>query len=148
MAAEGRPRPEHLLAPPASADAHHAPRRAQLFLVSKLALGFGTTNDPCACIGNQGKAEQQDYYPVNMGDFCAPWDGTMDYCKDYWAGEDASASWCADPWCYTSEHCEGAAAGSYFAEQEGPQLFYNYAVCGAEDSYTGTDDDPNSRLRK
>ena len=64
MAAEGRPRPEHLLAPPASADAHHAPRRAQLFLVSKLALGFGTTNDPCACIGNQGKAEQQDYYPV------------------------------------------------------------------------------------
>ena len=27
-------------------------------------------------------------------------------------------------------------------EIDGPELFYNYALCGSKDSYTGTDSDP------
>merc|ERR1719398_382568 len=41
----------------------------------------GTDSDPCACIGNQDKAEQQDYYPLTMGDMCDTWDAMMDYCQ-------------------------------------------------------------------
>jgi hypothetical protein len=97
----------------------------------------GTDSDPCACIGNQDKAEQQDYYPLTMGDMCDTWDAMMDYCQVA-----APADYCDDPWCYTSDKCPGAAAGTYFADEEGPQLYYNYAVCGAEDEYTGTEFDP------
>merc|ERR1711988_963734 len=96
--------------------------------------------DPCACTGNLGKAAKQDYYPVDMGESCAPWDGKMDYCEDN--GKDPVPDWCAMAWCYTSPDCPGASEGSYFADIEGPTLYYNYDACDAVDLYSGTDDDP------
>ena len=53
-----------------------------------------------------------------MGDSCAAWDASMDYCQE--GGSSFGASWCPQAWCYTEEACPGAAAGSYFAAQDGP----------------------------
>merc|ERR1719343_93176 len=60
----------------------------------------------------------------------------MEYCLE--GGASFGATWCPSPWCYTSEKCEGAEKGSYFEDVEGPQLYYAYSACGAEDTYTGT----------
>ena len=58
----------------------------------------------------------------------------MDYCQA--GGSSVGASWCPDKWCYTNSWCEDSVAGTYFTAQEGPQLYYNYRICGAQDTYT------------
>jgi hypothetical protein len=103
----------------------------------------GSDDDPCACSGNMGYSEREDYYADSMGDYCDVWDLMHDYCQE--GGSSYGADWCESPWCYTSAECPGAAVGSYFTgvlmEGEEP-LYYNYGVCGADDSYTGTEYDP------
>ena len=111
-----------------------------LALLANSATGFASVTNVCKCTGNQGKAAQQSYYPVDMGNYCTPWDATT---STSCVGT-SPPSWCADSWCYTSSQCPGAAAGTYFSAQSGPQLYYNYNVCGATDSYTGTSSDPNA----
>jgi hypothetical protein len=99
---------------------------------AKEMLGMGEKVDAkfdpaCKCLGNQGKAAQQSYYPSTMGKFCSQWDMPMDYCmKD---GSSYGASWCSSAWCYTSSTCPDAAKGSYFAGLDGPDLFFSYSAC-------------------
>lgn len=92
------------------------------------------THGACKCTGNRGKARQQKYYPELMGNNCQAWDDKMDYCKE--GGANFGAAWCDDPWCYTSEGCPTSSPGSYFTAENGPQLYYNYDVCGSVDEYT------------
>merc|ERR1719352_182499 len=96
----------------------------------------------CKCIGNQGRAANQNAdpktYPIDMGNFCKAWDDHQSYCKP--GCSSAGASWCDDPWCYTDAACEGSSRGSYFSTDPGgfPQLYYNYRVCDSTDTYTAT----------
>merc|ERR1719321_276022 len=96
--------------------------------------------DDCACTGNMGKGAQQEYYPKDIGNSCSAWDGGMDYCLE--GGSSYGEDWCPSAWCYAPESCEGSAKGSYLSDYDGPDLYYNYDLCGAEDTYTGTDSDP------
>merc|ERR1719359_324180 len=64
----------------------------------------------------------------------------MDYCLE--GGSSFGESWCPKPWCYAPASCEGSAKGTYLSDYDGPDLYYNYDLCGAEDTYTGTDSDP------
>lgn len=99
----------------------------------------------CPCIGMAGKKgtytslAQNVKYPAETGSTCGAWHNELHpACQ----GPGVKPSWCSEKWCFVDPcTCSGGIVpivdnvfpGGDFA---GKSLFYSYATCGQQDTYT------------
>jgi len=110
----------------------------------------GSHEPPCQCIGIDGldgeaevnvgglRNERLAKYPMSVGSKCAAWDaGRHPDCSG-----SSPPSWCFKAWCYVSPcKCKITVPpklSTYFENvyYQGKPLYYSYATCGAQDTYT------------
>lgn len=108
-------------------------------------LHFGDTACPCIGFDNvQGdttvefEGGQQVAFPADLGARCEKWDeNTAPECT----GKD-KPRWCTQPWCFVDScncHIPGLPTMSVYAADaryRGKPVFYSYATCGGEDTWT------------
>jgi hypothetical protein len=101
----------------------------------------------CSCIGidkleGQTTATLKDgskvAYPADLGAHCEAWDS---HKHPKCPGE----SWCESKWCYVDPcKCEGLSTApkpsNYLpdAKYQGKPVYFSYATCGGEDTFTGS----------
>jgi len=104
-------------------------------------------NAACQCIGIDGYVGEVQVdtgkhglmnYPASTGSKCEAWDaGRAPDCKSA-----NPPSWCAAKWCYVDPcKCkleEPPKVSAYLPDvkYQGRPVYYSYATCGAEDTYT------------
>lgn len=114
-------------------------------------------NDQCPCIGVDNlvgetivkinKEGKKASYPADLGARCEAWD-LSDHPKC--PGE----KWCEQKWCYVDPcNCNIPVlpkVANYLpgAQYQGKPLYFSYATCGGQDSYTAEKDKKTAKLIK
>jgi len=136
------------------ADVESAKKRSKPSPVAGGVPNFG--NDKCPCIGVdklEGETiakiskDKKVSYPADLGGRCESWDkSNHPKCP----GE----SWCEQEWCYVDPcNCDIPVLpkpSSYIpdSQYQGKPVFFSYATCDGEDTYTAEKDKKTAKLIK
>lgn len=118
----------------------------KMLSVPSLGHHYGESKCPCVGFDNvEGTTEVQvgsgktASYPADLGARCEAWDEgrNPEFCKG-----DSPEPWCKEQWCYVDPcKCDLPVIPKISAylpdsKYQGKPVYYSYATCGGEDSYT------------